>query len=124
MIYLFSPQGRKDLKRIVQYHIGTKTLYSTDVMEKKKIRVRTLLHDQEIEITAWERESGRRGRRDVDVEKKRKEEDPSNWVFSINKGEATVVKTCADFFAENGVIQPINSVLIPSDVELPYGIGM
>jgi len=121
MIYLFSPRGRKDLKRIVQYHIGTNTLYSTDMMKKQKIRVRTLLHDQELEISAWERESGRRGHRDVE---KRKEEEPWNWVFTINKGEANVEKLCADYFADNGVIQPINSVLIPSDVELPYGIGM
>jgi len=155
LVYLFSPHGRKDLKRIVQYHIARDVVYTTDLMRENKVRVRTLLRDQEIEIRACEREGGRRGRpgrggrrdrdrgdrdrdhgdrdrdndldrdddRERDSKKKRDEECPSDYIFTINKGEARIENTCADFLAENGVIHAINSVLIPSDVNLPYAMS-
>jgi uncharacterized surface protein with fasciclin (FAS1) repeats len=121
LIYLFSPRGCNDLKRIVQYHIGKNLLYSTDMMKEKKMQVQTLLQNQQLEINACERKSGRGGHYKAE---NRREEEPSNWIFTINNGEARVEEHFSDFLAENGVIQSINSVLIPSDVELPYLVGM
>jgi uncharacterized surface protein with fasciclin (FAS1) repeats len=137
LIYLFSPHGRKDLKRIMQYHIARDVVYTTDMMKENKMRIRTLLHDQEIEIRACEREGGRHGRPgrghdrnrdserddDRDSKKKRDEECPFNYVFTINKGEARIENTCADFLAENGVIHAISSVMMPPDMTLPYAMS-
>ncbi|KAJ1557176.1 hypothetical protein HK096_008694 [Nowakowskiella sp. JEL0078] len=113
LVHLFSPSGEKDLKRIVQYHIGRDVIYSTSFMKDQKYRIKTLLRGEEIEIQSHELCQGC----------ERKERNQSDkWVFSINKGESRVISNYADVFAENGVIHSINSVLIPSDVKLPYAI--
>lgn len=119
LIYLFSPHGEKDLKRIVQYHIGRETVYSTDMIKEKKMKIRTLLRDEELEINACEYSRGHKR----DFADFKKEECPFEYIYTINKGEARIEMTCADFLAENGVIQAINSVLIPSDVKLPFAMS-
>ncbi|KAJ3124597.1 hypothetical protein HK098_000993 [Nowakowskiella sp. JEL0407] len=116
MIYLFSPRGRKDLKKIVQYHIAKKILYSCDLMKEKKVRVRTLYRDEELEVTACPREGEKHNSHENTHE-------PSQWIFTINKGEARIQNYCADYLAENGVIQAINAVLIPRDMELPFAMS-
>jgi len=119
LVYLFSPHGEKDLKRIVQYHIGRDTVYSCDMIKEKKMKIRTLLRDEELEINACEYSRGhKRGLDDFD-----RKECPFDYIYTINKGEARIEMTCADFLAENGVIQAINAVLIPSDVKLPYAMS-
>ncbi|KAJ3122697.1 hypothetical protein HK098_002533 [Nowakowskiella sp. JEL0407] len=110
LVYLFSPHGCKDLKRIVEYHIGKELLYSPKMMSEKKVGVPTMLHDESLEISACSRRS----------HKSMHENEPTDFVFTINKGEARILETCADYLAENGVIHAINSVLIPSDVKLPF----
>jgi len=119
LVYLFSPRGCKDLKKIIQYHICEEVLYSTNLMKDKKTTCRTQLRDQEIEINSFERNERRRRRPEGREER---EDEPSNWIFTINRGEATIEPHFSDVLAENGVIQRINSVLIPRDVTLPYSV--
>jgi len=118
LVYLFSPRGTKDLKKVLQYHIAKEVIYSINMMKEQKMRAKTLLHGEELEISACERKGGR-GR---ELKENRKE-DPSDYVFTINKGEARIQEHCADILAENGVVQAINAVLIPSDVRLPFSMN-
>ncbi|KAJ1570126.1 hypothetical protein HK096_007642 [Nowakowskiella sp. JEL0078] len=114
MVYLFSPRGEKDLKRIVQYHMGKEVVYSTNMMKDQKIRIKSFMRDEEIEIQSREMSQS---------QYELKERNQANkWVFSVNKGEARILPNFNEFLAANGVIHPINSVLIPSDINLPYAM--
>lgn len=112
LIYLFSPCGHKDLKKILQFHIVPELNYARDIMDTKECKMPTLLKDEKLCIRATERKhkssSSQRGMED---------ESPNKFIFCINNGEATMNYT--DCVAKNGTIHSITNVLIPRDVELP-----
>jgi len=114
LIYLFSPLGREDLKKIIEYHIVSKLVYTTKMMEKteKEITLPTLLKKDEITVYVTERNQ-KRGSRNYSMEK----ESPDCYLFVLNNGEANIVKS--DIVCKNGVFHLINNVLIPSSVQLP-----
>ncbi|KAI8802681.1 FAS1 domain-containing protein [Cladochytrium replicatum] len=135
--HLFSPHGEKDLKKILKYHIvvDDTIAYSEKLMEENERCFKTLLKKEELCVCAHDREDGkahkdrkRRHRRGGNTgrcaarkglgEGKHEGCEPKNWVFSINDGESRI--TIPDILAENGVIHPISSVLIPPDVDLPH----
>jgi len=125
-------KGLKDLKRIMQYHMGRELAYSTDMMEKREMRIKTFCEDMEVRVQAIERKrGGGGGDRDRDSDsvfevqkhctskdKDEKQHDVRRYMFLLNHGEARV--TFTDGLAENGAIQMIDDVLIPEDMKLPH----
>ncbi|KAI8801471.1 FAS1 domain-containing protein [Cladochytrium replicatum] len=134
LFHLFSDAGKKDLKKIMSYHLADELVYSPRLIEEKSVKVKTEHEDKELKIDATKREqsdseSFRNSvedgwisalRRDGD-ENDPSDREPKNWVISINDGQATVQFT--DGIASNGVLQVISSVLIPDDVDLPNERG-
>ncbi|KAJ3379601.1 hypothetical protein HDU92_006600, partial [Lobulomyces angularis] len=51
LIYLFSPQGRDDLKKVLQYHICDDVLYATSLLnQNKKLKVKTFLNAENLSV--------------------------------------------------------------------------
>jgi len=108
LVYLFSPVGREDLKKILQYHISSEVVYSTDLMEQvgNEIELPTMLEEESILIQINNRyEQSKRSENSVR---------PGDCWLILNEGAATVQRT--DCIAENGTSHWINSVLIPKSV--------
>ncbi|KAJ3182792.1 hypothetical protein HDU85_002394 [Gaertneriomyces sp. JEL0708] len=107
-------QGMHDLRKILMYHMGRDVAWSTDMMEKHNMRIRTMHGNNEISIEAKQR----RGRDRLECKDHNRVCDPRMFNFIINDGEARIAFT--DVLARNGDIHMIDDVLIPRDVNLPY----
>ncbi|KAI8817300.1 FAS1 domain-containing protein [Fimicolochytrium jonesii] len=125
-------QGLTDLKKIIKYHVATDVAYSTDMMQKKELQLKTF-EGQTVTIRAKHRQDRGRGDEDEDTDRewssifshrrKHDEEhgghhDVRRYHFTINDGEARISFT--DGLARNGAIQVIDNVMIPKDVKLPH----
>jgi len=109
-------QGTKDLRKILQHHVATKLAYTTDMMEKQTMKMKTLGHDQ---LTVCANKVGEKGdRNDYRDEDEIRHRDVRKYNFVVNNGEARVQFT--DGLACNGAIQVIDNVMIPSGVRLPH----
>ena len=106
VLYLFSPYGEQDLKKIIQYHISPELNYSTNLIQGNEMHVSTLCKSETLWIKVNER-----------TNEPKKQLPISNYIFTINKGESKIKYT--DYLAKNGNVQVINSVLIPKCVVLP-----
>ncbi|KAJ3081576.1 hypothetical protein HK102_002263 [Quaeritorhiza haematococci] len=140
LFYLFSHAGREDLRKIMEYHIGTELVYSSEMIDQKQVSVPTMLKGEELNIKATcrsekskdrcferddeERDSKRRCRRenrdrcDRDYERTRKGGDrkkrsPSEYLIMVNEETQVVYH---DGITENGVIHAVSDVMIPSSV--------
>jgi len=111
LIYLFSPLGRCDLKKVLEYHICPELTYACDMIEEKEISIPTLLKKEEIKVKAISRVQERRSEKEC----------PNQYLFVINRGEASI--KCTDTITKNGNVHFINSVLIPESVVLPSKRG-
>ncbi|KAJ3041583.1 hypothetical protein HDV00_009060 [Rhizophlyctis rosea] len=110
--YLFGcEQGRKELKKIVEYHMSEEFAYTTKMMKERECRMPTR-HGDKLTISTCSRRGDckhEHGRMD--------EENPGKYAFVMNHGMARV--EFPDIPSENGVMHMINEVLIPEDVKLP-----
>ncbi|TPX64454.1 hypothetical protein SpCBS45565_g05883 [Spizellomyces sp. 'palustris'] len=111
-------KGVQDLKRIIQYHMGRDLAYTTDMMEKREMRLKTLYEDKTVCIEAKERGHKDRTHSESCSKDRDNQRDVRRYMFLINKGEAKV--QFADGLAENGAIHMIDNVLVPDDVKLPH----
>jgi len=124
LVYLFSPAGRDDLKRVLQYHICEGVVYSTDLMEKvgDEIEVSTMLEGESISILVNKRNQQNKRKEGNSFKSKDRNDNkregkslkPNDFLIVLNNGAASVLRT--DCIAENGTSHWINSVLIPRDV--------
>jgi uncharacterized surface protein with fasciclin (FAS1) repeats len=115
LLYLFGPHGRHDLKKIVQYHIGTKMTYMHDLVRRgededrdsrrrhdtdrvrRHMRMPTFLKEEELEIEVMEKRHDK-------------------FLIVVNKESKVWLSDCP---TENGSLQLINEVLIPDSVKFP-----
>jgi len=109
-------KGTEELKKIMEFHIATELAYSTDMMKKKSMTMKTLCGSK-LQVCAKRRE-GQREERDEDS----KHQDVRQFNFVVNDGEARVKFT--DGLAKNGAIQVIDNILIPKNVKLPHDSWM
>ncbi|KAJ3379599.1 hypothetical protein HDU92_006598 [Lobulomyces angularis] len=117
LIYLFSPLGRKDLTKVIQYHIGKDLLYAQDMIEEegKQIEVPTMFKKEKIviEVNSREKKGGRGGSRKGN---KGKDKLPQDYYYVLNNGEALIDMVLCDYIVENGTSHFIDRVLIPDSV--------
>lgn len=114
-----SCRGLEDLKKILSAHIATDLAYSTDIMKKETMNLRTLCRDTELKVCAKRREGG--GRSDDDSDRwadDEKHHDVRRYNFVLQNGEARIQFT--DGLASNAAIHMIDSVIIPKGVRLPH----
>ncbi|KAI8810453.1 FAS1 domain-containing protein [Cladochytrium replicatum] len=135
LAYLFSDRGINELKKIVQYHIGTELHYSPDFIKDRKVNLRTLHGKRDVEIEARRRHHSNDRSREADEEivlafggedkpdrgDGSRGRSPHQYLFTVNDGEARIVFT--DGLSGNGVLHVINNVLIPDDVQLPSDLA-
>ncbi|KAJ3077194.1 hypothetical protein HK102_005279 [Quaeritorhiza haematococci] len=112
LCYLFSDKGHKDLKKILENHIGTELLYSNEMMEEKEVTIKTMGGEGACIEAVSRSEKGGHGFTHYKGEKG-SERSPSNWVITVNRQSQI---TCTDALSENGVIHVVSNVLIPRDV--------
>jgi len=114
LMYLFSPYGMSDLKKILEYHIVPELEYGVDMIkeEGKKFSIRTLLKGEEIKIKV-----GRKPQTEHQSFSRDHDMHPLDYRFILNEGEASIKFT--DILASNGTLHVINAVLIPPSVILP-----
>ncbi|TPX59338.1 hypothetical protein PhCBS80983_g02526 [Powellomyces hirtus] len=103
-------EGIKTFNSSLKYHVATKLVYSTDLMEQKDTGLQTL-EGKQIDVCAGHHE----GREDTD---KKKQWDVRIYSFIMNKGEARIM--AIDLLASNGVAEIIDNVMLPSTVSLPH----
>jgi len=127
-------QGLQDLKKIIKYHVATDVAYSTDIMQKKELQLKTFEgqtltiqarrrqgrghEDDDQDRDQWFSFNSRRKHDEDDDNRGRKHQDVRRYNFIVNDGEARIAFT--DGLARNGAIQVIDNVLIPKDVRLPH----
>jgi uncharacterized surface protein with fasciclin (FAS1) repeats len=117
LIYLFSPVGCADLKKIIEYHVITDLTYYTDLVQSKEITCPTYLKGEKVVFEAVLKTEKERSSRDEVRQRRGAEKRPGDYLFVINRGEAVIKHN--DFIAKNGNMHIINSVLIPECVQLP-----
>ncbi|KAJ3004866.1 hypothetical protein HKX48_001002 [Thoreauomyces humboldtii] len=121
-------QGVKDLKKILEFHVGKEVAYSTDFMNKKETTLETLC-GHEMTVCAKRKQGGGesdeddRRRRDRKDRKGRKDEgdehrDVREYNFMVNDGEARIQFT--DGLASNAAIHVVDNIMVPENVNLPY----
>jgi uncharacterized surface protein with fasciclin (FAS1) repeats len=110
-------QGWKDLKKIVEHHVGTDLAYSTDMMKKENIKMKTL-GNEKLEICAKSRQGGGQGETRRSLGEEEEHHDVRRHNFLVNKGEARIQFT--DGLASNGAVFAIDNVLVPESVKLPH----
>ncbi|KAI9101850.1 FAS1 domain-containing protein [Phlyctochytrium arcticum] len=106
--------GRRDLKRIMEYSMAKELGYTCDMMGKKEMCMKTFLEGEKMCVEARQRGHGRGRTRHGD------KHDVRNWMFLMNEGEASIAFT--DFPAENAVMHLVDNVLVPNDVKLPTSV--
>lgn len=119
--YLFSDEGAKDLKRIVEYHlVNQKLVYAQELIKENKIQLESMLKGQKIELITEEMKKGERELMNLgDSGKAGKGVNPWHYRMLLNRGESRIVFT--DVVCENGNAFLINMVMIPDSVELRHG---
>lgn len=121
--YLFSCEGEKDLKRIVEYHLALpkQVLYADQLVKEKKVQLESILKGEKIELIAEEMKKGERqlmnfgenGDLNPGV-------NPWHYRMLLNRGESRIVLT--DVVCENGNAFLINMVMIPDNVEFGHRV--
>jgi uncharacterized surface protein with fasciclin (FAS1) repeats len=112
----FKCKGLEDLKKILENHIGTDLAYSTDMMKKETIKMKTLGREQ-LEICAKRRQGGGKGG-NRGRDNKEEHRDVREYNFVLNDGEARVQFT--DGLASNAAIFVVDNILVPESVQLPH----
>ncbi|KAJ3128333.1 hypothetical protein HK098_004742 [Nowakowskiella sp. JEL0407] len=111
LYYLFSDEGKEDLKKILKYHVATELKYTPEMIQDKNFKLPTLNEDEQLTINV--REYRGVGRKDVNYEDEKNA--PENWIFSVNDEQAVI--QWSDGIAKNGVLQVVNNVQIPDNVK-------
>ncbi|KAJ3082450.1 hypothetical protein HK102_001696, partial [Quaeritorhiza haematococci] len=112
LCYLFSDKGHKDLKKILENHIGTELLYSDEMIEEKEVTIKTMGGEGACIEAMSRSEKGGHGFMHHTGEKG-SERSPSNYVITVN-GQSQI--TVSERAWENGVIHVISNVLIPRKI--------
>ncbi|TPX36341.1 hypothetical protein SmJEL517_g01510 [Synchytrium microbalum] len=127
--YLFSKEGKSDLKKLLKYHVVPSLEYSPKFRSEGKVDLKTLngKHSISIQATqAWlaslmvimDNSLSPLARINmVFIGDDGSIDNPENWDYDVNEGMAKI--KFADGPAENGVVHVINKVLIPTNVQLP-----
>jgi uncharacterized surface protein with fasciclin (FAS1) repeats len=115
--YLFSKEGEKDLRRIVEYHLCPELVYADRMVEKKKMEFETMCKGEKIEFNLEEMKRGEKSMKSWGwsgrTDDHREGISPNCYRMVLNRGESRVVFT--DGCCENGNIFIISNVLIPTN---------
>ena len=118
LAYLFScPEGMKDLKSIVEYHLCQKVTYADCFIEKKKVELESMLKGEKIEIQVEHMKQGEMRVHNIgrfEDNKKHCEINPNCYRMILNRGESRIMFT--DAVCENGNVFVISNVMIPENV--------
>lgn len=120
LAHLFSETGKKDLMRIVEFHLSSKLVYADKLISEKHVQLETLLKGDKIEVNVEEMKRGERSIMNFGWEKqdKMKHHDgginPNCNRILLNRGESRVVFT--DAVCENGNMFIISHVMVPDGV--------
>jgi len=119
LAYLFSEHGKKDLKRIVEYHMSKTLVYADMVIEKKHVSMESMLKGEKIEWNVEEMKKGERSFMNFGWEKMSDKHhegkiNPNCTRILLNRGESRV--TLTDILCENGNMFLISNVMIPEGV--------
>jgi len=119
--YLFSEHGMKDLKHIVAYHMSPELAYSDMIVEKKEMKMKSMLKDEKMVVRVSKMncsmmKMGDCGRCECVSEKKEGGMNPNCYRMSMNEGEARVI--FKDGLCSNGNLFALSDVMVPENVRL------
>ena len=111
LLHLFSPSGKKNLEKILAYHVGVELAYMADIKKHRQLKIKTL-EGSELRVSIKSHHHSKH--------EDAKHHQGGHAHIYVN-GESRVV--FPDFPTENGAMHVINEVLVPDDVELPEPVA-
>jgi len=107
LVYLFSETGKKDLEKILSYCVATELLYTHEIKKKESLKT---LEGEKLDLEVVTMKGGKKHHG------KTRGHHAMKHHILVNEWARVIIN---DLPCENGVINVVDEVLLPENIELP-----